>query len=474
MTPGLLLAALRARWGVIVVLLLGTVASAAAVSMLLPKSYRATASLVVDTREEQSLSSALVPQRERVAYIQTQVDILTSEKVARKVVRDLRLADSGWARERYPGDDRSPGSIEDWLVERLLEWLKVETSQSNIINASFSFGDPEVAAQLANGFAKAYIDTVLELRVQPMRDAAEWFDEQLKTLRSNLERAQARLTEYHQQRGIVSADERLDVEFARLGELSTQLVTAQDETLELRTRERQTARVLARGGAPDQMSDVQANPHIQRLKGELEQAEAKLGELGTRYGINHPTYQSLLAETRGRRERLGVEMRKIVAGVANSKRQSQQHEGDLKAAITDQRARLLQLKESRNELAVLTRDVETAQKAYDTALQRFVVSQVESRANQANVALLSPAQAPRQPHRPRVLLNVALSTLVGLTLGVGVVILLEHSDRRVRSLADLQALPDVPLLGVLGTWNPSQRIARAAPLRIVRGLPGPG
>src|ERR1700752_3992876 len=95
MNPNLFLLALRARWNVFALALLATVLTAALVSLLLPKIYQATASLVVDTRDEQSLSNVLdvfVPPHERVGYIQTQVDIITSEKVARLVIRDLNLA----------------------------------------------------------------------------------------------------------------------------------------------------------------------------------------------------------------------------------------------------------------------------------------------------------------------------------------------------------------------------------------------
>jgi chain length determinant protein EpsF len=475
MNPLLLLSALRARWPVFALLFVGTVVSAAAVSLLLPKSYRATATLVVDTREEQSLSNPFTPQRERAAYIQTQVDILTSEKVVRKVIDDLKLAETGWAREQFAKSKSARGSVADWLVDALPKGLKVETSQSSVIHVSFSFDAPDVAARIANGFAKAYLDTVLELRVAPMREAASWFDEQLKSLRVNLERAQARLTEYHQRHGIVAADERLDAEFARLGELSTQLVRAQDQTLEAQARERQARALLARGGAlVDRVPDVQAHPHIQRLAADLAQGEARLSELAARYGERHPTYQSQLAETQGRRVQLAAEMRKIVDGLEASTRRARAHEAELRAVLEAQRARVLDLKESRNDLAVLARDVETAQKTYDAALQRFVVSQVESRANQANAALLNPAAVPRKPHRPRLTLNVALAALAGIALGCGAVILLELSDRRVRSFTDLHEVLDVPLLGALGTWNPSARPALPAPQRVARGLPGPG
>jgi len=63
---------------------------------------------------------------------------------------------------------------------------------------------------------------------------------------------------------------------------------------------------------------------------------------------------------------------------------------NLKKAITAQRTRLLELKENRGELVVLTRDAESAQRGYETAMQRYVVSQVESRASQTHVSVLNP------------------------------------------------------------------------------------
>src|SRR6202040_76023 len=121
-------------------------------------------------------------------------------------------------------EEGNGSSKEDRLVEGLLKKLKVETSQSNVIEVSFSSSDPRFAMQVANAFAKAYVDTMLELRVEPAREAAAWFDEQLKGLRANLEDAQVKLTDNHQRQKIVSADERLDVENSRLATLSDEVV----------------------------------------------------------------------------------------------------------------------------------------------------------------------------------------------------------------------------------------------------------
>jgi succinoglycan biosynthesis transport protein ExoP len=447
----LLFSALRARFGVFALLLLTTVIAATVVSLRLPKSYRATASLLLDAnRDEQSLmSNALIRPREGIGYMQTQVDIINSERVARKVVQDLKLAESPVSRAAFEEQTRGEGSIEDWLAGRLLSGLKVATSQSSVIQVSFSSADPRFSALVANAFAKAYINTVLELRVEPMKQAAVWFDEQLKSLRANLEDAQAKLTDYHQQQGIISADERLDVENALLGELSSQLARVRDHTLDLATRERQARDFLKRGASPDRLPDVLSSASVQKLNAELLHAEVRLQQLATQYGANHPQYQRQLSENQGLREKLDAEMKKVVAGIENSKRQSRQREGELRAAMEAQRARLLELKEHRNELTVLTRNVESAQRTYDAAMQRAVVSQVEARASQTNVALLDPAVAPRGPSHPKVALNIALSVLVGTMLGMGMAILLELLDRRVRAPSDLDQGQDVPLLAVL-------------------------
>jgi chain length determinant protein EpsF len=463
MSLQLFFAALRARIRAFCLVAGTTVLAAAAVSLALPKSYEARALLLVDaTREEQSLSNVLVPPRERVGYMQTQTDILTSERVARRAVRDLELAQDPALREAF-AESGATGSIESWIADTLRKKLEVETSQSNVIQLRYAAQDPGFAARVVNGFAQAYVDTMLELRVEPTRQAALWFDEQLKSLRASLEAAQERLTRYHRQQGIISADERSDVENARLADLSAQLVKAEEQVIELRTRARQARAALADGGA-ERLPEVLASEAVRTLKADLARGAAALEELATQYGPRHPQHRRRAAENAELRARLAAEVERVVAGSAHSRRQAERRAAELHAALQAQRARLLELKEGRNQLAVLARDAETAQRTYETALQRAVVSQVESRASQTNVALLNPAVAPRKPARPKVVLNIALALAAGTLLGAGLVVLLEMFDRRVHTRADLFEASAVPLLGELGAWKPARgRLALPAP-----------
>jgi capsular polysaccharide biosynthesis protein len=117
--------------------------------------------------------------------------------------------------------------------------------------------------------------------------------------------------------------------------------------------------------------------------------------------------------------------------------------------------------------------VESAERAYDTAMQRFVVNQVDSRAKQTNITVLNPAVAPRDPSRPKVFLNIALSVVVGVMLGIGMVLLAERFDRRVRSRSDLN-MAEVPVLAVLNTWQPAGHRLLGHSGSTRRALPNPG
>lgn len=454
----LVLSVLRARFGVFACVLVVTVAAATVISLLMPKTYTATVSLLVDARDEQSFNHPLRPlvlPQERVSYLQTQVDIIRSEKVVRKVVRDLDLAHGPLADRSNQDADRSAEDVENALVADLLKNIKIETSQSSVAQVNYSSRDAAMSAAVANAVAKAYIETMLELRVEPTREAAAWFDEQLKSLRANLEQAQASLTAYYQKRGIVTADERSDVESTQLEALVDQFGKARDQAFQWGIRERQAQEYLANGGTPDRIPEVLDNPFVQRLKADLLRGEAKLRELSAQYGEKHPSYQGQLMENQSLRERLDAEMSKVLAATRNSASQSRQRESDARAALSAQRARVLGLKEGRNELTVLRRNVDSAERAYDTAMQRYVVSRVESRANQTNVAVLNSAVVPSKPAKPRIALNIALSVVVGTLLGIGAIMVLELMDRRVRLSADLQT--GVPLLAVLDEWKPAAR-----------------
>lgn len=471
MTFGQFLSILRARkWAALLVFAL-VVSTTVAVSLLLPKQYDAAASVVIDIKPD-PVSAMAFPTMAMPSFMATQVDILTSDRVALKVIRDLKLLDSPQIREQWQTEGEGKGTIEQWLVELLKKNLDVKPSrESNVIQVAYRSPDPRFAAGLANAFANAYIATTLELRVDPAKQFSSFFVAQSKDARDALERAQAKLSDFQRDKGIINADERLDVENARLIELSSQLVQIQAISSESGSRQAQ-----AQGAQADRTQEVLNSPLIGGLKADLTRNEARLQELNAKFGDNHPQVVEAKANIGELRSRIDAEVRRVSGGVGVTNTINKQREAQVKRELDAQRAKLLQLKGMRDQSQVLVREVENAQRSYDGVMARLNQTAMESQATQSYANLLTQAQPPTLHASPKLLLNIALSIFLGSLLAVGVALLLELSDRRVRAPEDIVAALGLPVLGVLPKPTAKRFVSGKHALLMqqrVIGLPGP-
>jgi len=440
---------LKARKKIVLLTLLITVSATLVVSMLLPKTYEATTSLVMNYRGVDPLTGLALPGQLIPGYMATQIDIISSRQVALRVVDQLKLAESPAVQAQYEESTGGhKGSVREWLAELLQKKLDiVPARESSVLDVTFKASDPQFAAAVANAFADEYMKINVQLKVEPMKKATGYFDGQLKQLRDKLEAAQAKLSKYQQEHGIVSVDNRLDVESMRLNDLSAQLVQAQAQSMEASSRQ-----AVARGQG-SASPDVTSSPVVQNLRVNLAQQESKLAEIGQRLGRNHPQYQSAAAEVARLRAGLNEQTALVTNSVSNSASIFAQREAALRTALADQKTKVLELNRQRDEMNVLNKDVESAQRAFDQAAQRSSQTRIEGGSDQSDVSVLNVAVPPIEPSGPRVVLNTVLSLLLGCMLGIGLAMLSEMFDRRVRSEADLAEVAHIPVLASID-WNP--------------------
>lgn len=441
---------LWARRKIVLGILGVTVFTTLVVSLLLPKEYTATTSLVIDVKSPDPIAGMVMQGMMAPGYMATQIDIINSERVARRVVGMLGIDRNEEAIGQWKEATDGEGTIEAFYGALLQKKLDIKPSrESNVINLNFSGTEPQFAAAVANAFAQAYIETSIELRAEPARQYAAWFEERQKGLRANLENAQARLVAYQQEKGIIVTDDRMmDNETARLNELTGQLAAAQAQRADAASRQK--------AGASELSQEVLQNPLIQNIKSEIGRAESRLAEVSTNLGKNHPQVQQLSAQVDGLKQQLRQEIGRISGGAAVANRFGGLMESELQAAIEAQKKRVLSLRAERDQLAVLVNDVETARRAYEAVGQRISQSNLEGQSNQTNVLVLSPATEPTKHSRPKVLLNVLVSIFLGGMLGVGAALLLELTQRRIRSREDLALLLDLPVLAELDSTLPPE------------------
>lgn len=363
----------RARYGLIVITLLITLATTAIVTDMLPRQYVATTSLVLNSGEHNPFDVPGATAKATSTFLATQLDIMQSRSVALKVVDALSLTGDPRAQVAFSEAGGEEKSLREWLADQLLVNLSVEPSRdSRVVSIGYRSTDPRLAADTANAFAQAYIATTLDMMTDPAKRNAEWFDQQLDVIRERVLKSQSRLTAFQQKHGIISLDERLDTETNRLNELSRTYVQVQAEATDVRSRQ---------------------------------------------LGQNHPEFRRALSREQA---------------VARS--------------LETQKQLLLELKQQRDQLGVLAREAESDQRVFESTLQRFYQTSLESQFNQPNTSVLNAAVPPLKPARPLVLFNMLSALLVGTVLGTGMAVLAEMQDRRVRDPGDVAGLLGVRVL----------------------------
>jgi len=430
-----------ARYKIILFTLIVTVLTTALVSSLLPKSYKSTAKVVLTHKGPDPISGVSLSAQQTTGYLATQLDIIRSTKTALMVIDQLKLDHSEIVKENFQNSNTKM-QLRDWLANFLLRNLFVETARdSSVIHISFVSSDPDFAAIVANTFASAYQEINIHLTADPSQKAAVYFSGQLNLLRERLEAAQKKLSAYQHDKGIIDADFRLDVETRRLNDLSSQLVLVQAELLGTVSESESNQRNSTNASLKNSM--------INSLKIDLAQAESKFSEISLKFGHNHPSYIGAKAEV----EKLRSELNRYI-NVATSSIISQ--ESEIRAALEKQKAKVLSLNRERDQLQLLTREVEGAHKAYNSAMERLNQTTLEGQSNLSSVSLLDMAKIPDKPDSPKLLLNLMLSVFLGSLLGLGVGLLAEMIDQRVRSPEDLVDVLQVPVFGII-KWGGAEQ-----------------
>ncbi len=431
---------LRARRAAAGLILLVTLALALTWVLIRPDTFKAVAPVLVDVRMDPvggtALQGMVAP-----SYMATQIDIVKSDRVAERMLQ-LLPADQDPVK-RWKEESLRKKAPQAWLAHKIQGYLEVKPArESNIINVAWVGRTPAEAALVANAFAQAYLDVSLEIKTNPAKRYAEWFDDQVKASRERLEKQQDKLSAFQQESGIVSADAQGDFETARLTELSQQLSAMQ-------SRPRSSG------------SDVSGNPIVATLRADVARAEAKVSEASATMGSAHPMMQRLQAELGSLRSRLSSESGQAAGSAESAARSSRAREQEIQKAIEAQRGKVLALTKQRGQLSVLQRDVDTAQKAFEAVSAAAAQSRLQSLANQTNMVRISSAMVPTEKAGLSGAQTMMVAFAGGILLALAGALLLELGNRRVRNVDDLAFVTRLPILATVPTAG-----AALVPLRL--------
>lgn len=415
----------------------------------LPTKYTATSQVIIDINASTSGNGADLSPFIIDKYIATQVDILSSQAVALRVVNQMKLAGEP------PGPDADAQAKADAKTAReavasdLRKRVEIKPGRdSSVLTISASATDAEQARDLANAWAMQYLEETVEMRVNPARQSSAFLRAEAEKLRTALEQAQARTAEFQRRHGVTSSDERLDVESVRLAELTSELTRTEALRIDASNR-RSVADDAAKRSAGADLPSVQQDALIQTLRSSIASLEGRRRERAAGLGENHPELLKINEELESAQAQLREATASLTRGIKLTQRITTQREAELAAAVERQRGKVVDLRAVRDQLVLLQRDQEDARKAYDDLRDRMNAQTLESRSTLTSASLLSEATVPPEPWKLMTVLKVVASAVLAMILTGGLAIVWDLLAPRIQGSDDLGGIVgDGPVIRV--------------------------
>lgn len=460
----------KRKWQVLGLTLLVMVITTLVVFNMRPV-FRSSATLLIEQGKTKVVSIEEVysqgfAQRE---YFQTQVEILKSDEMARRVVQRLKLT-------THP--DYDPRQAEPSLFRKTLNFLREEDPKalneeaalkfvvrefksdldvqlirnSQLVQISFSAYDRELAARVPNAMAEVFIESDLEARVAMTQKATAWMRERLGELRTKVDAAERALQDYRDRERIVDVKGvALSGAAKQLEELSRSLVEARAKKAEAEAAYALVQQARAGKGpvSYDTIPAVLRHPAVQRMKEIESDAERRLGEASKRYGPEHPTMIKARAELDGARENTRRQIDVVVAGISKEYELARANEAAVERALAASKADIQGLNRKEFQLGVLEREVQQNRNLYDMFVNRLKETSATGDLQSTIARVVDPATVPVIAHAPKKKQIVGISAAVALVIFAMLALLLDRLNNTLNSSSGVEQRLGVPALGVL-------------------------
>jgi capsular exopolysaccharide synthesis family protein len=476
---------LRRKWLIVSSLVL-TFLSTLILTLSQPKIYQAWADIEVSPDSEkitkfEEVVSTDMRWRES-EYLGTQVELLQSPAMLRRVVARLNLATHPVVAAEVFGEGQEPGLMdlakgavrdlirslipadrqaegsgaggpavpEDVLMDQALlgfvaGGLEVASSKTSLlINVTFEATDRTLARDVVNALAEEFVTWKMEQKLEASNLARTFLMKQIDQSKINLERAEEEMNRFAKEAGIVSLDSRQNGVYRQLEELNAALAVAEAELI---AREAVYQQALADG--PSALPEVMESPMIAQLKGEYARLQGEYENLAVTFRDDYPAVKALMGRMQSIAGRIAAEEQKIFLAIKNQYEAARKKTATMRARVEEQKGLAIALNERATQYKIMEREVETNKQIYQSLLER--TREIESMAgvSSSNIHVVDRATLPILPHKPNVRRNLLLAIAVGLMAGVGLAFFLEYFTDTITNPEEITDRFQIPILGVV-------------------------
>ncbi len=458
--------------------------------------YEATTNLLVEFGSPQVVDIKRVMDQSNlwsIEYLETQIQLLQSETLARRVVTALKLEKSkefqsdpdefwDWYEDGYlklkgtilssigrlfsssssavvssTGSVQDPEEVLEGLAAQLRSRVRAKNFRnSRILGVTFRGYYPEEVAKITNAVADQFIEWNLEREFSGTRKATKWLEGQLAELRVAVERSEQSLQNYRRSENLVATDltDSPEIVTGALGILSKEVIAARTERIEAEVAYRQFKSYLKGDAANSKLDNIPANifgkgTQIANLQMQLAGARRDHANLSNRYKRKHPLILQLNSKIKFLKRRLRKEVSRAFKNLETRFVVAEKRERSLMANLEKEKARMIRLGGKTVQLGILKREVEGNRKLYQLLFTRMKETALAAHLPVSLFQVVDRARVPKGPVRPKKGRNQLLGTILGLFLGFGAAFGIQFFDTSLRDPKEAERILGIPVLAAV-------------------------
>ena len=467
------------RWLIVGTVFL-TVFFSALFSLTMEPVFQSSSTIII---EEEQQESPLTGQR--LAYenqfsqqltFQTHFEMITSRPVLAKTLKNLGLKDESlkpgpvkkffssvksnlkavfsiFGGEKEEAEEEVASGNEETLlsfqIDALADKLSIGAVRgTRLLTITAEDNDPVVARNIANVLAETYILYDSEVRLASSQKMITWLNSQLYEMKSKVEEAERVFQEFKEKSGIFSLEGKKRISSQKMEELNTAYVkaTAERQAVEAKIKELVKLVEKNKGESVRSVPGFMQNPFLNDLIGKLSFAEIEFKKIQGVYKPKHPEYIKAASFVKELRTKVKDQFQKALDNLRAERSVALAQENATKRAIANTETESMVTNRKEVEYSILERDVQTNRELYNTLLSRMKEAKVTDEITSTNLRLVGPAALPTLPVRPKKAFNILVGLLVGLSMGVGMALLLEYFDQTVHNKEDAEQHFQIPVL----------------------------
>ena len=445
----------------VAVAIIGTLA----VLMTVTPKYTSTTMILVEPRVNRVAESTAVLSGLPADFetIQTELEILASHSLHRRVVRDLALTkdtefnpglQQPWIGRRllkslFGGEDvpASPEEIERATVNALDGAVKVASSgRSRVIMLSVEADSPAKAAKITNALADAYLVSQLDAKFEATQRTTNWLNKRLAELKAQVQASEQAVEMYRQQAGLVEGRDAVSSTAEQMTSLSTEIVLAGTRRAEAEARLANVRSLMNSTDGTGSVAEVLGNELIQRLQEQEGTLRRNMAALSQRYGPKHPQILQAQVELADTQQKLKSEVAKIVSSLEGEVAIARSRENSLAGAQRRLEGNLSSINQRGIRLRELNRESDANKALLETFMGRFKELSEQQDLQTTDSRVISEAQPPSSPSSPKTMIILLLAALGSAGVGVILAVARERLDSGVHTSREIERWTGLPVL----------------------------